>query len=119
MREPRRLATRVRRENRCGTTAALWERQRSGKGHAVDAVKIDGSSVVVHLMWGMRDPTACGPTSAGPTCSTSARATTTIYGVRGHPLTDERQRNMGDITRCPSRPEVKLLPFTRIYDLLA
>jgi alpha-methylacyl-CoA racemase len=37
-----------------GILSALFERQRSGKGQVVDAAMIDGSSVLVQMMWGMR-----------------------------------------------------------------
>lgn len=37
-----------------GILAALWERQASGKGQVVDAAMIDGSSVLVQMMWAMR-----------------------------------------------------------------
>ncbi len=37
-----------------GILAALWERQTSGKGQVVDAAMIDGSSVLIQMMWGMR-----------------------------------------------------------------
>ena len=37
-----------------GILAALWERQSSGKGQVVDAAMIDGSSVLMAMMWGMR-----------------------------------------------------------------
>jgi alpha-methylacyl-CoA racemase len=37
-----------------GILAALWERQTSGKGQVVDAAMVDGSSVLVQMMWGMR-----------------------------------------------------------------
>jgi alpha-methylacyl-CoA racemase len=37
-----------------GILAALWERQTSGKGQVVDAAMIDGSSVLMTMMWGMR-----------------------------------------------------------------
>jgi alpha-methylacyl-CoA racemase len=37
-----------------GVLAALWERQTSGKGQVVDAAMIDGSSVLMTMMWGMR-----------------------------------------------------------------
>ena len=37
-----------------GILAALWERQTSGKGQVVDAAMIDGSSVLMQMMWGMR-----------------------------------------------------------------
>jgi alpha-methylacyl-CoA racemase len=37
-----------------GILAALWERQTSGKGQVVDAAMIDGSSVLVQMMWAMR-----------------------------------------------------------------
>jgi alpha-methylacyl-CoA racemase len=37
-----------------GILAALWERQTSGKGQVVDAAMIDGSSVLVQMMWGFR-----------------------------------------------------------------
>lgn len=37
-----------------GILAALWERQRSGKGQVVDAAMVDGSSVLVQMMWSMR-----------------------------------------------------------------
>lgn len=37
-----------------GILSALWERQSSGKGQVVDAAMIDGSSVLVQMMWQMR-----------------------------------------------------------------
>ncbi len=37
-----------------GILAALWERQSSGKGQVVDAAMIDGSSVLIQMMWAMR-----------------------------------------------------------------
>jgi alpha-methylacyl-CoA racemase len=37
-----------------GILAALWERQSSGKGQVVDAAMIDGSSVLMQMMWAMR-----------------------------------------------------------------
>ncbi|MCV7399526.1 CoA transferase [Mycobacterium fragae] len=37
-----------------GILAALWERQTSGKGQVIDAAMIDGSSVLVQMMWAMR-----------------------------------------------------------------
>ncbi|HEX2283325.1 MAG TPA: CaiB/BaiF CoA-transferase family protein [Mycobacterium sp.] len=37
-----------------GILAALWERQTSGKGQVVDTAMIDGSSVLMTMMWGMR-----------------------------------------------------------------
>ncbi len=37
-----------------GILAALWERQSSGRGQVVDAAMIDGSSVLIQMMWGMR-----------------------------------------------------------------
>src|ERR1700756_221337 len=37
-----------------GILAALWERQNSRKGQVVDAALIDGSSVLVQMMWAMR-----------------------------------------------------------------
>jgi alpha-methylacyl-CoA racemase len=37
-----------------GILSALWERQNSGKGQIVDAAMIDGSSVLVQMMWSFR-----------------------------------------------------------------
>ena len=37
-----------------GILSALWERQNSGKGQVVDAAMIDGSSVLVQMMWSFR-----------------------------------------------------------------
>jgi len=37
-----------------GIFAALWERGVSGKGQIIDAAMIDGSSVLVQMMWSMR-----------------------------------------------------------------
>ena len=37
-----------------GILAALWERQTSGKGQVVDAAMVDGSSVLMQMMWGFR-----------------------------------------------------------------
>jgi alpha-methylacyl-CoA racemase len=37
-----------------GILAALWERQNSSKGQIVDAAMIDGSSVLIQMIWSMR-----------------------------------------------------------------
>jgi alpha-methylacyl-CoA racemase len=37
-----------------GILAALWERQTSGKGQVIDAAMIEGSSVLIQMMWAMR-----------------------------------------------------------------
>ncbi|KZS63643.1 CaiB/BaiF CoA transferase family protein [Mycobacterium ostraviense] len=37
-----------------GILAALWERQSSGKGQVIDAAMVEGSSVLVQMMWAMR-----------------------------------------------------------------
>jgi alpha-methylacyl-CoA racemase len=37
-----------------GILSALWERQTSGKGQVVDAAMVDGSSVLMQMMWGFR-----------------------------------------------------------------
>ncbi|MBW0018744.1 MAG: CoA transferase [Mycobacterium sp.] len=37
-----------------GILAALWERQNSGKGQVVDAAMVDGSSVLIQMMWQLR-----------------------------------------------------------------
>jgi alpha-methylacyl-CoA racemase len=37
-----------------GILAALWERQNSGKGQVIDAAMVDGSSVLIQMMWQMR-----------------------------------------------------------------
>ncbi|MHA3019914.1 CaiB/BaiF CoA transferase family protein [Mycobacterium sp. BMJ-28] len=37
-----------------GILSALWERQSSGKGQVVDAAMIDGSSVLIQMMWSFR-----------------------------------------------------------------
>jgi alpha-methylacyl-CoA racemase len=37
-----------------GILAALWERQSSGKGQVIDAAMVDGSSVLIQMMWAMR-----------------------------------------------------------------
>jgi alpha-methylacyl-CoA racemase len=37
-----------------GILSALWERQRSGKGQVIDAAMVDGSSVLIQMMWQMR-----------------------------------------------------------------
>jgi len=36
-----------------GVLAALWEAQRSGRGQVVDAAMVDGSSLLVQMVWGM------------------------------------------------------------------
>src|SRR5690606_42058438 len=36
-----------------GALAALWAAQRSGRGQVVDAAMVDGSSLLVQLVWGM------------------------------------------------------------------
>jgi len=37
-----------------GILAALWERERSGKGQVVDAAMVDGSSVLAQMIWAFR-----------------------------------------------------------------
>ncbi|BBX72449.1 alpha-methylacyl-CoA racemase [Mycobacterium shinjukuense] len=37
-----------------GILAALWERQRSGRGQVIDAAMVDGSSVLAQMIWAMR-----------------------------------------------------------------
>jgi len=37
-----------------GILAALWERERSGKGQVVDAAMVDGSAVLMQMMWSFR-----------------------------------------------------------------
>ncbi|MEU1341038.1 CaiB/BaiF CoA-transferase family protein [Streptomyces sp. NPDC005827] len=37
-----------------GILAALWERERSGEGQVVDAAMVDGTSVLLQMMWSMR-----------------------------------------------------------------
>ena len=37
-----------------GILAALFERQTSGKGQVIDAAMVDGSSVLMQMMWGFR-----------------------------------------------------------------
>ncbi len=37
-----------------GILSALWERQISGKGQVIDAAMVDGSSVLIQMMWAMR-----------------------------------------------------------------
>jgi alpha-methylacyl-CoA racemase len=37
-----------------GILAALWERQTSGRGQVVDAAMVDGSSVLMQMVWGFR-----------------------------------------------------------------
>lgn len=37
-----------------GILSALWERQNSGKGQVIDAAMVDGSSMLIQMMWSMR-----------------------------------------------------------------
>ncbi len=37
-----------------GILAALWERQRSGRGQVIDAAMVDGTSVLMQVVWAMR-----------------------------------------------------------------
>jgi alpha-methylacyl-CoA racemase len=36
-----------------GALAALWERERSGQGQVVDAAIVDGTSMLMQMLWGM------------------------------------------------------------------
>jgi len=36
-----------------GVLSALWEAQRSGQGQVVDAAMVDGSSILVQMVWGL------------------------------------------------------------------
>ncbi|MBW0105431.1 CaiB/BaiF CoA-transferase family protein [Pseudonocardia sp. KRD291] len=36
-----------------GVVSALWEAQRSGQGQVVDAAMVDGSSILVQMVWGL------------------------------------------------------------------
>jgi alpha-methylacyl-CoA racemase len=38
----------------CGVLAALWERERSGEGQVVDAAMVDGTSVLMQMIWALR-----------------------------------------------------------------
>jgi alpha-methylacyl-CoA racemase len=38
-----------------GVLAALWERERSGRGQVVDAAMVDGTSLLAQLIWGLLD----------------------------------------------------------------
>lgn len=37
-----------------GILSALWERQHSGEGQVIDAAMVDGSSVLIQMMWSLR-----------------------------------------------------------------
>ena len=37
-----------------GIVAALYERERSGKGQVIDAAMVDGVSVLAQMMWTMK-----------------------------------------------------------------
>jgi alpha-methylacyl-CoA racemase len=37
-----------------GILAALWERERSGRGQVVDAAMVDGTSVLLQMVWALR-----------------------------------------------------------------
>jgi alpha-methylacyl-CoA racemase len=37
-----------------GVLAALWERERSGRGQVVDAAMVDGIGVLLQMVWGLR-----------------------------------------------------------------
>jgi alpha-methylacyl-CoA racemase len=37
-----------------GVLAALWEAQRSGRGQVVDAAMVDGASLLLQIVWGLR-----------------------------------------------------------------
>lgn len=38
----------------CGVLAALWERERSGEGQVVDAAMVEGTSVLMQMIWALR-----------------------------------------------------------------
>ncbi len=37
-----------------GIVAALYERERSGKGQVIDAAMVDGVSILAQMMWTMK-----------------------------------------------------------------
>ena len=58
-----------------GIVAALYERERSGKGQVVDAAMVDGVSILSQMMWTMKSTGSCA-TSASRSCSTAAHRST-------------------------------------------
>ena len=60
-----------------GLMAALYERQRSGRGQVVDAAMVDGAASLLSIFYGMLAAAAGTTQRAAPTCSTAARPSTT------------------------------------------
>ncbi|EUA91875.1 coA-transferase III family protein [Mycobacterium ulcerans str. Harvey] len=82
-----------------GILAALWERHNSGKGQVIDAAMVDGSSVLVQMMWAMRGIGIWSDVRA-PTCSTAARPTTTPMNAPTAAMSPSAPSSRSSTRRC-------------------
>ena len=60
-----------------GIVCGILEAQRSGKGQVIDVAMVDGSALLMTMMWGLSQDRLLGRGARARTCSTPARRSTT------------------------------------------
>ena len=60
-----------------GVVCGILEAQRSGKGQVIDVAMVDGTAMLMTMMWGLKQDRLLGRGARASTCSTPARRSTT------------------------------------------